>query len=308
MDHIPETASSVVFLDAAVPEDQPVDLGHLRQRAAAQLRPLRDGFTHYGVPWVKPDDKPPHSVKHSIKCFQPAGVLRNPAAKALPGHLRGLCAPGTESAEGAPRPTRSWRARFRGWILSRLCGHVAQQEPARRGHADRAEHPDRNPQLMSMRQFVSWGSLLLAASSACPCWRRLRPPSTRPDRARPASPSACAPLATKVGAPGGQFRRGQPADGEKDASGDWSVTVGPVEFNLCPYHFVVDGLNVADPVSRTIPQRALPEQYSRHPRRSAGPEPTAAYRSKACRRLRYGCTNPRCWAVTAYVVYHAAGL
>jgi len=33
----------------------------------------------------------------------------------------------------------------------------------------------------------------------------------------------------------------------KDDAGVWSVTVGPIEPNLYPYHFVVDGLNIADP-------------------------------------------------------------
>ena len=33
---------------------------------------------------------------------------------------------------------------------------------------------------------------------------------------------------------------------QKDAAGLWSVTVGPVEPNLYPYNFVVDGVGVAD--------------------------------------------------------------
>jgi len=34
---------------------------------------------------------------------------------------------------------------------------------------------------------------------------------------------------------------------EADDTGVWSVTVGPVEPNLYPYHFVVDGVSVTDP-------------------------------------------------------------
>jgi enterochelin esterase-like enzyme len=34
---------------------------------------------------------------------------------------------------------------------------------------------------------------------------------------------------------------------EADDSGVWRITVGPVEPNLYPYHFVVDGVSVADP-------------------------------------------------------------
>jgi enterochelin esterase-like enzyme len=37
-----------------------------------------------------------------------------------------------------------------------------------------------------------------------------------------------------------------------DASGVWSVTVGPVEPNLYPYSFVVDGVSVADPNNLNI--------------------------------------------------------
>jgi hypothetical protein len=34
---------------------------------------------------------------------------------------------------------------------------------------------------------------------------------------------------------------------EKNEAGLWNITVGPVEPNLYPYNFVVDGLGVADP-------------------------------------------------------------
>lgn len=49
----------------------------------------------------------------------------------------------------------------------------------------------------------------------------------------------------------GQFQRGnQPMTA--DASGVWSITVGPVEPNLYPYAFVVDGTSVADPSNPSI--------------------------------------------------------
>lgn len=38
----------------------------------------------------------------------------------------------------------------------------------------------------------------------------------------------------------------------KDAAGVWSVTVGPVEPNLYPYNFVVDGVAVADPGNQDV--------------------------------------------------------
>jgi enterochelin esterase-like enzyme len=38
----------------------------------------------------------------------------------------------------------------------------------------------------------------------------------------------------------------------KDASGVWSVTLGPVKPDMYPYNFVVDGIQVADPRNSTI--------------------------------------------------------
>ncbi len=40
------------------------------------------------------------------------------------------------------------------------------------------------------------------------------------------------------------------ADLKKDAEGLWSVTVGPLQPNLYPYHFNVDGTRVIDPLNR----------------------------------------------------------
>ncbi|MDR1003996.1 MAG: esterase [Prevotellaceae bacterium] len=39
----------------------------------------------------------------------------------------------------------------------------------------------------------------------------------------------------------------QPYDMKKDADGVWSVTVGPIEPDMYPYEFVVDGIRVMDP-------------------------------------------------------------
>lgn len=39
---------------------------------------------------------------------------------------------------------------------------------------------------------------------------------------------------------------------KKDATGNWSITVGPVEPNLYPYNFSVDGVSVADPNNVTV--------------------------------------------------------
>ncbi|HEX2862631.1 MAG TPA: alpha/beta hydrolase-fold protein [Lacunisphaera sp.] len=59
-----------------------------------------------------------------------------------------------------------------------------------------------------------------------------------------------APAAQKVEL-SGQFLTGsQPM--RQDEAGVWSITVGPVEPNLYPYSFVVDGVRVADPANPDI--------------------------------------------------------
>jgi len=49
----------------------------------------------------------------------------------------------------------------------------------------------------------------------------------------------------------GQFQKAnQPL--AKDDAGIWSITVGPIEPNLYPYNFVVDGVGVADPANQDV--------------------------------------------------------
>ncbi len=49
----------------------------------------------------------------------------------------------------------------------------------------------------------------------------------------------------------GQFMQGRTPLAKNDA-GVWSVTVGPVEPDLYPYSFIVDGISVADPLNQNI--------------------------------------------------------
>ncbi len=73
-------------------------------------------------------------------------------------------------------------------------------------------------------------------------------PVVHPDRT--VTFSFRAPDAQKVEL-SGQFLKGsQPL--QKDAAGVWSVTVGPVEPNLYPYNFVVEGVGVADPANEDL--------------------------------------------------------
>jgi enterochelin esterase family protein len=59
-----------------------------------------------------------------------------------------------------------------------------------------------------------------------------------------------APDAKKVELSGQFLKASQPM--QKDETGLWTLTVGPVEPNLYPYNFVVDGLGVADPSNQDV--------------------------------------------------------
>ena len=81
MDRVPERIRHVVFLDAAVPDDG-MALWDIFGGNSRDPSRFVDGFMQ--VPWVKPDAKPPHNVKQSIKCFNQPVSYKNPAALALP--------------------------------------------------------------------------------------------------------------------------------------------------------------------------------------------------------------------------------
>jgi pimeloyl-ACP methyl ester carboxylesterase len=129
MDRVPERIKHVVYLDAAVPGDgQSIwDLfGGQRQDPTRFV----DGFMQ--VPWVKPDAKPPHNVKQSIKCFNQPVSYKNPAAKALNVTYVAFV-PKDKSAEERAKTDKSWQnAVARGWTIRTFPGgHVAQQEDPR---------------------------------------------------------------------------------------------------------------------------------------------------------------------------------
>ena len=129
MDRVPERIKHVVYLDAAVPEDGQ-SLWDLFGGGAQDPKRFADGFMQ--VPWVKPDAKPPHNVKHSIKCFNQPVSYKNPAAKALNVNYVAFV-PKDKSAEERAKTDKSWqRAESRGWTIRTFPGgHVAQQEDPR---------------------------------------------------------------------------------------------------------------------------------------------------------------------------------
>ncbi len=90
-----------------------------------------------------------------------------------------------------------------------------------------------------------WLALVFAAQSQTPRPPQVQSPVVHPDCT--VTFSFRAPGAKKVEL-SAQFLKGnQPLAG--DTNGLWSITVGPIEPNLYPYNFVVDGISVADPAN-----------------------------------------------------------
>jgi pimeloyl-ACP methyl ester carboxylesterase len=129
MDRVPDRIKHVVFLDAAVPDDGQ-SIWDLFGGQAPQGPNFADGFMQ--VPWVKPGDRPPHSVKQSIKCFNQPVSYKNPLAKALAVTYVAFV-PKDQSADERAKKDKSWQhAVARGWTIRTFPGHhVAQQEDPR---------------------------------------------------------------------------------------------------------------------------------------------------------------------------------
>lgn len=85
-------------------------------------------------------------------------------------------------------------------------------------------------------------ALAVEAPAQTPRPPLLQSPVVHPDRR--VTFSVRAPNAQKVEL-SGQFQKGN-VPLTKETNGVWSVTVGPVEPNLYPYNFVVDGIGIAD--------------------------------------------------------------
>jgi pimeloyl-ACP methyl ester carboxylesterase len=130
MDRVPERIKHVVFLDAAVPDDGMSIWDLFGSDRPQDPDRFKDGFMQ--VPWVKPDTKPPHSVKQSIKCFNQPVSYKNPVALKLPVTYVAFV-PKDKSAEERAKTDKSWqRAVARGWTIRTFPGgHVAQQEDPR---------------------------------------------------------------------------------------------------------------------------------------------------------------------------------
>ena len=129
IDRIPERIKHVVYLDAAVPNDGQ-SIWDLFGGGNPPNTNIVDGMMQ--VSWVKPGDKPPHSVAQSIKCFNPRVSYKNPATLALPVTYVAFV-PKDQSAEERAKKDKSWQnAVARGWTIRTFPGHhVAHQEDPR---------------------------------------------------------------------------------------------------------------------------------------------------------------------------------
>jgi len=101
-----------------------------------------------------------------------------------------------------------------------------------------------------LRLFGSWLGLclVLGARAQAPRPPQIHSPVVHPDRT--VTFRFRAPQAKRVEL-SAQFLKGnQPLTA--DTNGVWTITVGPIEPDLYPYHFVVDGVPVADPNNQDL--------------------------------------------------------
>ena len=155
IDRIPERIRHVVYLDAAVPDDG-MSLWELFGGTGPQdPERFKDGFMQ--VPWVKPGTPPPHSVKHSVKCFNQPVSYKNPAALKLAGDLRRL-RPEGQVGRGAREDGQELAARGSTWLddqdLSRhpRCngGRSARRRDAHRAVGERHQQGRAETQLIAV--------------------------------------------------------------------------------------------------------------------------------------------------------------
>ena len=112
--------------------------------------------------------------------------------------------------------------------------------------------------LLSLALLGFGFGLGLAASSAARAQSSAPVPAPRPPQLtspvvhpdRTVTFSVRAPNAQKVELSGQFQKANQPMT--KDTNGVWSLTVGPLEPNLYPYNFVVDGISVADSANQDL--------------------------------------------------------
>lgn len=232
MNRIPDRIRHVIFLDAAVPNDGESMFDLVGGPPKGAL--IEDGLVRF--PGFNPDAPLPHGVPHPVNTFRQPVAYVNPPALALPVSYVAFLPKGQSAEERAGRDKGWQRAVARGWTVRTFTGgHVAQQEDPR-GVATLMEDAvqDRNKPIEN--------------TSRVPRRAPLLSPEVRADRR----------VTFRFHAPGakevrlsGQFLKDNPPMTRDDA-GLWSITVGPVEPDLYPYNFIVDGVGVSDPANPDV--------------------------------------------------------
>jgi enterochelin esterase family protein len=101
-------------------------------------------------------------------------------------------------------------------------------------------------------------AILLLCASTCLAQATPRGPliSPQPNPDRTVTFRLRAPKAQDVTLTGDWMPDGQTAKLAKDAGGDWTVTLGPLEPGLAIYNFTIDGVAVPDPINPRMKLRA----------------------------------------------------
>jgi pimeloyl-ACP methyl ester carboxylesterase len=82
-DRVPDRIKHIIYLDALLPENGESLNDVFAKAGQPSTRPIVDGYI---IPtWVKPDQKPPHDVPISAKCFsEPITLKQQDAARKIP--------------------------------------------------------------------------------------------------------------------------------------------------------------------------------------------------------------------------------
>jgi pimeloyl-ACP methyl ester carboxylesterase len=119
-DRVPDRIKRIIYLDALLPEDGESLNDVFAKAGHPSTRPITNGFNI--PPWVKPDQKPPHDVPMSAKCFsEPISLKNQDAVKKIPAAYILTVDPGKLPDDDAFFPCYQ-RAKARGWKVELMDG------------------------------------------------------------------------------------------------------------------------------------------------------------------------------------------
>ena len=116
-DRMPNRIRHLIYIDAFVPNDNE-SLVKLVGSQGAWLEQMTQG--NFVVPaWVKPDQPPPKDVPQPLKTFTESIILKNRAARLIPGSYI-LTVEGGHNAKDDEFAPSAERAKERGWAVFQL--------------------------------------------------------------------------------------------------------------------------------------------------------------------------------------------